>query len=98
MRRHPVALANATKAYAEATSSSVKLLIAENKRTTKELQAARQGEEQSTTSTRAKMKKAILVKVSTLETVMQRVYDRFITVHKAILHLNGHQQCCTKIA
>ena len=63
----------------------------------KELQTARQREEQLIGSARAEMKKVILIEVSSLETVMQRLYDRFITVHKAVVHLHGHQQHCIKI-
>ena len=44
------------------------------------------------------MKKVILTKVSALETVMQRLYDRIITMHKAVVHLHGHKQHCIKIA
>ena len=42
------------------------------------------------------MKKVILAEVSSLERVMQRLYDRF-TVHKEVVHLHGHQQCYIKI-
>jgi len=40
VRRHPTALADATKAYAKATKSSVRLLIDENECMAKELQEA----------------------------------------------------------
>ncbi len=45
MCKHPAALVDATKAYALATSSSVRFLIAENERMAKELQTAKQGGE-----------------------------------------------------
>ena len=96
--RHPVTLDDATKAYAEAMSLSVKFLIAENERMSKELKAIRQIEEQSIGSTIAEMKMAILGEVSALEIVTQRIYGRFVTVHKVVIHLHGHQQHCTKIA
>ena len=38
------------------------------------------------------MKKAILDKVSSLETIMQVLYSKFGTVHKTVVHLNGLQQ------
>ena len=41
VHKHPAVMADATKAYAEATSSSVIFLIAENERMPKELQAAK---------------------------------------------------------
>lgn len=92
LRRHPTALADANKAYAEATSSSVKFLIAENEHMVKDLQATRKREEQPTWSTMAEMRKMILTKASTLEKVMWKMYDRFVTVHKAFVHLHGYQQ------
>jgi len=51
MRKHPKALADATRVYVEATSSSVCFLIAENERMAKELQMTKQGGELVTTST-----------------------------------------------
>ena len=53
MHRHLVALADATRVYVEATSSSVHFLIAENERMAKELQTAKHGEELVTTSAQA---------------------------------------------
>ncbi len=41
VRKHPYALVDATKAYAKATNSSVRFLIAENERMAKELQVAK---------------------------------------------------------
>jgi len=63
-------LANVTKAYAKVTSSSVRFLITENKCMAKELQAAKQGGEQGTSSAREELKRAILDEVSSLETIM----------------------------
>lgn len=63
VRKHPVTLDDATKAYVEATSSSVRFLIAQNKHMAKELQAAKQREEQATSSTRVELKKVILDEV-----------------------------------
>jgi len=60
---HLAALADDTKAYAKARSSSVNYLIAENECMAKELEVDRQREEQSIGTTRAKMKKAILLEV-----------------------------------
>lgn len=41
VRKHPVVTVDATKAYAEATSSNVKLLLVENDQREKELQVAK---------------------------------------------------------
>ena len=41
VRRHPTAMADETKAYVEATSSNVNLLLVENDKMANELQAAR---------------------------------------------------------
>ena len=71
MHKHLVALANATIAYTEAISSSVRLLIIENEQMAKELWVAKQGGEHVTTSTQAELKRAILSEVSSLEIVMQ---------------------------
>ena len=45
VRKHPTTLDDATRAYAEATSSNVRFLIVENKKMTKELQMTKQGGE-----------------------------------------------------
>ena len=37
------------------------------------------------------MRKVIFVEVSTLETTMQKLYDRFVTMHKAVVHLYDFQ-------
>lgn len=50
VHKHPVALADATRAHAESTSSSVHFLIAENERMAKELQTTKKGGELVTTS------------------------------------------------
>ena len=97
VRRHPVALADASKAYEEATSSTVKFLLAENARMEKDLQEAMQRTEQSVGSVMEEMRKVILAEVSTLETTMRKHYDKFFIVHKAIFHLYGFQQQCMKI-
>lgn len=47
--------------------------------------------EQSSSSVTMEMRKEILAKVSTLEAAMQNLYDRFITVHKEVVHLHGFQ-------
>jgi len=36
------------------------------------------------------MKETILGEVSDLEIIMQRLYDRFVTVHKVTFHLHAH--------
>lgn len=89
VNNHPAALDNATRAYAEATSSSVRFLIEENERMAKELQMTNQGGELVTSSTRAELKKVIVDEVSSLEIVMRVLYSKFGTVHKAVVHLNG---------
>jgi len=70
VKRHPSSLADVTKAYTEAMSSSVKFLITDIECMAKKLQVARQSKEQSTGSTKVEMKKEILSKLSTLETIM----------------------------
>ena len=57
---HLVALDDDTKAYVEATNSSVIFLIVKNERMDKELQAAKQGEEKVTASARVELRKGIL--------------------------------------
>lgn len=89
VRRHPTALADATKAYAEATNSSARFLITESDRMAKELQMAKQGVEQVTTSTRAELRRVILDEVQPLETFMRKMYFKFVIVHKLVVHLNG---------
>lgn len=56
VRKHPAKLVDATKAYAEATISSVRFLIADNECMAKELQSTKKGEEQVTTSIWEKLK------------------------------------------
>ena len=84
-------MVDAINAYAKAMSSSVRFVITENERMAKELQEAKQREEQSTWSVRAEMKMAIFAKVLALETVIWRLYDNFATMHKEFVHLHGHQ-------
>lgn len=90
-------MADVTKAYSEPMSLSVNFLIVENECMGKELKATGKRKEKSIGSTIVEMKKVILSKVSTLETIMERLYDRFVTMHKAIFHLHGHQQCYINI-
>ena len=70
VRKHPVALADATRVYVEATSSSVHFLIAENEQMNKELQMTKQGVELLTVSARAELKKETLDEVLSLETII----------------------------
>jgi len=91
VQRHPGALGDATKDYVEAMSSSVRFLVAENEHMTKELQATKQREEQSIGSAKSKMNMAILSKVLALETIMWRLYDTFITMHKVVVYVHGDQ-------
>lgn len=88
VHKHPSALVDATKTYFEPTSSSVRFLIVENERMAKELQEAKQGEEKVTTSAIAELRKVILDEVSSLETVMQKLYFKFVTMHESFVHLN----------
>jgi len=55
----------------------------------KELQVAKQGGDQVTTSAKADLMRTILNEVSSLDTVMQTLYSRFITMHKSVFHPNG---------
>lgn len=84
-------MAEASKAYAKSTSSTVKFLITGNDRLAKDLQEARQRTEQSTGSAMTEMKKSIMVEISTLEATMRTMYRIFVTVHKVIFHLYGIQ-------
>ncbi len=43
VRKHPVSFADATRVYAESTSSSLDFLIAKNEQIVKELQVAKKG-------------------------------------------------------
>jgi len=63
-------MAEASKAYSKATSSTVKFLIAENDRMVKNLQEAKKIVEKSTGSTMTEMKRAIVVKILNLEATM----------------------------
>jgi len=67
----------------------VRFLIAENERMAKELQVAKKKEKQATTSTRVELKKAILDDILSLVTIMQKLYFKFVTLHKSVVHLNG---------
>ena len=96
VHRHPVALGDTTKAYANATSSIVRFLIAENECIAKALQVTKLGEEKATTSARAEFKKKILDELLSLETIMQNLYFRFVTMHKSVIHLNGWKQRCAR--
>ena len=89
MCKHLVALANAIRAYVEATSLRVHFMIVENERMAKELQMAKQGGELVTASTLAELKKEILDEVFSLDTVMRSLYSKFGTVHQAVIHLHG---------
>ena len=92
VRKNPNSLANATLAYGGATRSNVKFLLAENEQMEKNLQASTQEEEQlrehRTISIMSKMRKVILIEVSTLETTMRKIYDGFVTVHKAVFDVH----------
>lgn len=92
VRRHLAALANASKAYAEAISSAIKFLIAENDRMAKDLQEARQSIDQFVGFAMVEMRKSMLTEVSTLETTMRKMYGIFFTMHKTVVHLYGSQQ------
>lgn len=70
VHQDPTALADATKVYAKATSSSVRFLIDENEQMAKELQVAKQGGDLVTMSTRAELKKEILDDILSLDTFM----------------------------
>ena len=94
--KHPTTLADATRSYVKATSSSVHFLIAEKEWMAKELHMAKQGGELITTSTRAELKKSILDEVLSLETIMRALYSKFGTVHKVVAHLNRWKQWCAK--
>ena len=58
----------------------------------KELQMTKQGEELITTSSQAELNKAILDEVLSLDIVIQALYLKLGTVHKAVVHLNSWQQ------
>lgn len=79
-------------------SSTIKFLLVENDWMEMYLQEAKQRKEQYARSTMAEMKKFILVELSTLETTMWKLYDKFFIVHKEVVHLYGFQQGCMKIS
>jgi len=64
----------------------------------KKLQTVKQGGELVIASAQAELKKVILDEVLSLEKVMQALYSTFGTMHKAVVHLNGWQQRCTRRA
>lgn len=88
----------ATRAYPEATSSSVRFLIAENKQIVKEIQMTKKGGALNTTSTWVELKKAILDEVLSLDKVMRALFSKFGTMHKEVFHLNRWQQRCARRA
>jgi len=55
----------------------------------KNLQVARKKEEQSAGFVMVEMRKLILVEISTIEAIMQRIYDEVLTMHKVTSHLFG---------
>lgn len=87
-RKHPTALANATRLYVEATSSNVHFLIAKNKWMAKELETTKQGGDLVTMFAQAEVKKVILDEVLSLDTIMRALYSTFGTMHKVVVHLN----------
>jgi len=88
VHKHPAALVDATRVYAQATSSSVCFLIAENEWMAKEPQVFRKGGDFVTMSTRAELKKEILDELLSLDVVMRALYSKFGTMHQAVIHLN----------
>lgn len=96
VRNHPVVVVDSNLAYAGITSSNSKFLLDENEKMARNLQEAKQeakkSRQQSVGSIMAEMKKVILSKVSTLETTMQKLYDRFFTMHNVFVHVQGLQQ------
>lgn len=65
----------------------MKFLLAKFDQIEKDLQVARERAEQYVGFSMVEMKKVILVEVSTLETTIQKIYDRFFIVCKVDLHL-----------
>ena len=96
--KHPATLFNATRAYVEATSLSVRFLITENERMAKELQTTKQEGELVTLFAQAEPKKEILDEVLSLEPVMKALYSKFGTMHKVVVHLNSWQHRCVRRA
>ncbi len=96
VHKNPISLADATRVYAESTSSSVHFLISEKERMAKELQVAKQGGYLVTMSARAELKKAILDEVLSLDTVMRALYSKFSTMHQAVVHLHRWKHRCAR--
>ena len=90
-------MADASKAYAEAMSSTIKFFLVENDRMENELQEAKQRTKYSAGFAMPEMRKLTLAEVSTLETTMRKLYDRFVTMHKVVVHIFGSQRYSTKI-
>lgn len=86
-------MAEASKAYVDATSLTVKFLVAKNDRMAKELQEAKKRSEQPAGSTMIEMKKEIVVETSTLEATMQIVYNICHRPQSDCPSLQFHQQC-----
>lgn len=92
VRMNPVTKPNATMDYVGSMSSNAKLLLVENEQMEKNLQETRKKAEKSVGSAMAEMTRGILANVSTLEATMWKLYDRFVTIHKEVVHLFGFQR------
>lgn len=94
-RKHPNAIVEASLSYARSTSSNVKYLMTENEQLAKNLQATRKEAKQlqeithNAVSALGDIRKVIFVEVSSLGETMQKLYDRFVTVHKEVFYLHG---------
>jgi len=89
VHKYPASLANATRVYVKATSSSVRFLIPKNEQMAKEIQFAKKGGDLVIMSTHDELKKAILDEVLSLDTIMQTLHSMFGTMHQAVIHLHG---------
>lgn len=89
--KHPIALLDETKLYAETTSSIFFFFIAENEWMMKELQKSKKGGDLVNESAWVELKKAILDEVFSLDTMMQALYSKFCTMKKEVVHLNEWQ-------
>ena len=85
-------MVEASKAYVEAMSLTIKFLITENDRMAKDLQEAMQRVEKFAGSAMTEMKKVIVAEISTLEATMRTMYRIFFIMHKVVIHLYGFQR------
>jgi len=85
-------------AYAGTTRSNIQYLTVENEKLAQNLQVSRQEAKQLHATMQnagfllGELREEIPSEVSTIGETMQKLNDRFVTIHKAVFHLHGLQQ------